>query len=370
MPPIDRRRFIVAGAGASLAASAGSLASPPATTPARAPAAAPSRRPGAAGPVAIASGNGVRTVQRAVERMKAGTPTLDAIVEGVGIVEADPSDLTVGYGGLPNEDGVVELDASVMDGPMHRAGAVASLRDVRHPAAVALRVLRDTDHVMLVGEGARRFALAHGFEAEDLLTDEAREAWLKWKRNLNPNDDWLDDDQRLAAGATPGSRGDRADAGPPDVPFTHGTLHCSAIDGSGAMAACTTTSGLSWKIPGRVGDSPIIGAGMYCLNEVGSAGATGRGEAVIQSCGAFQIVRHMDDGLEPTEACLALLKWIVDHTHRVDLLDDRGRPRFNVTTYALRRDGAFGSASIRAGASFAFHDGERSGRARSAALYD
>src|SRR5207249_1672844 len=142
-----------------------------------------------------------------------------------------------------------------------------------------------------------------------------------------------------------------------EIPFTTGTIHCSAVDANGDIAACTSTSGLSWKIPGRIGDSPIVGAGMFCENSIGSAGATGRGEAVIQACGAFQIVQHMANGLSPTDACLKVLQWIADHTRQAYLLDDKGRPNFGVTLYAVRKDGTYGSAAFTKGVKFAVHDG-------------
>ncbi|MCP3906163.1 MAG: N(4)-(beta-N-acetylglucosaminyl)-L-asparaginase [Planctomycetes bacterium] len=302
---------------------------------------------GRRGPIAISSANTLAAVARAVEVLGDGGDPADAVVAGVTLVENDPNDMSVGLGGLPNEDGVVQLDASVMHGPTHKAGAVAGLEDVRNAAQVALLVLRRTDHVMLVGRGAKKFALRHGFTEENLLTDKAREAWLRWKRNLNPNDDWLDDDQRLD--------GPERDAAP--IPHTHGTIHCAALDAGGDLAACTTTSGLSYKIDGRVGDSPIVGAGMFVDNEVGAAGATGRGESLIQSAGAARIVQRMADGDDPTAACLHCLKWIADHTKRRSLLNDRGEPNFGCVVYALRKDGAYGSASMHKGYRFAVHDG-------------
>ena len=300
----------------------------------------------------ISSGNGMAAVSRAMELLRGGSDPLEAVVAGVTLVEDDPDDMSVGYGGLPNERGVVELDASVMHGPTHKAGSVAALRNIRNPAQVALAVLKRTDHVMLVGEGALEFARAHGFTEQNLLTDRARRAWLRWKENLNPRDDWLDTDQHIKPGGAGGSD---------DVPFTDGTIHVSAVDARGDLGACTSTSGLSYKLPGRVGDSPIVGAGMFADNAVGSAGATGRGESVIQSAGAFQVVAHMGEGLDPTEACLKVLKWIADHTKRHDLRNARGEPNFNVIMYALRKDGAYGSAAMRKGRSFVVHDGTRAG---------
>lgn len=359
MNHIDRRSFLASSAAASI----------PVLLPLSAcRAQAPPGRTGRGGPVAVSSANGLRAVTRAVEEMKAGTDPVDAVVAGVAIVEDDPDDMSVGYGGLPNEDGIVQLDSSVMHGPSHKAGAVAAIQNIRNPAQVALRVLRDTDHVMLVGEGALKFARACGFKEENLLTDEAREAWLKWKRNLNPDDDWLDDEQNVDRDAR------QATAERLGVPWSYGTIHCAAVDGSGDIGACTTTSGLSYKIPGRVGDSPIIGAGMFVDNAVGAAGATGRGEAVIQSCGAFQIVRHMADGDEPAEACLKVLRWIADHTKRRMLLNSKGEPNFGVRFYAVRKDGLYGSAAMHRGeepyANFAVHDGRGAHHEDCAFLYE
>jgi N4-(beta-N-acetylglucosaminyl)-L-asparaginase len=319
------------------------------------------------GPVLICSGNGLPATAKAMELMTAGTYILDAIVEGIKIVENDPNDMSVGYGGLPNEEGVVQLDASVMDGPTHRAGSVGAIENIKNPAAVALLVMRRTDHAMLVGPGALKFALRMGFQEENLLTDRAREEWLKWRANLNPNDKWLDDGQVLKPGAVPG--GNPTPSAMADVKHTWGTIHCSGVDTKGNVAACTSTSGLSWKLPGRLGDSPIIGAGMYCDNDIGSAGATGRGESVIQVCGSFAIVELMGRGLTPTEACLTVAKRMADKTKEKRLLDGKGRPNFNVTLYATRKDGAYGCANLLPGGNFVVHDGKENRQLRPPALF-
>lgn len=328
------------------------------------------------GPVIISSGNGLRSTSLAMELVNSGTNLLDAIVAGIKIVEDDPNDMSVGYGGLPNEEGVVELDASIMDGPLHRAGSVGALQNIKNPAAVALQVLRRTDHVMLVGEGALKFARAMGFKEENLLTEAAREAWLRWKANLNKGDKWLDDDQVIKARETTRQQGaatphDAAPGGPilPDspIPFTTGTIHVSGVTRAGDIGCCTSTSGLSYKMPGRLGDSPLVGAGMYCDNSVGSAGATGRGEAVIQVCGAFSIVQHMESGMTPTEACLAVARRLADRTREKRLLNDKGHPAFDVTFYAIRKDGAYGSASLHQGGKFAVSD-ERGNRIEESAF--
>ncbi|NNF44074.1 MAG: N(4)-(beta-N-acetylglucosaminyl)-L-asparaginase [Phycisphaerales bacterium] len=349
-PRVDRRHFIAASGAAALTAA----------LPRPADAARPQVR---GGPVVISSGNGLVAVARALAQLNDGVDPAAAVVHGVAAVEDDPRDMSVGLGGLPNEQGVVQLDASVMHGPTHKAGAVAGLENVRNAAAVALEVLRRTDHVLLVGAGALAFARACGFEEENLLTERARQAWLKWKGNLNPDDDWLDDDQLVTP--APDSR---AHAGP--TPHTHGTIHCAALNDQGDLGACTTTSGLSYKIPGRVGDSPIIGAGMYVENDIGAAGATGRGESVIQSCGAFQIVQHMGRGDHPTAACLKVLEWIARHTRRPALLNDRGQPNFGCTMYAVRKDGAYGSATMRGrNVQFAVADAAGARKEECAVLY-
>ncbi|MBL1216865.1 MAG: asparaginase [Planctomycetes bacterium] len=307
------------------------------------------------GACAVASGNGRHAVTRALDLIHQGADPADAVVAGVNLVESDPSDMSVGYGGLPNEDGVVELDSSVMHGPTHKAGAVAALRNIMNPASVALKVLRTTDHVMLVGEGALRFARAHGFEEMNLLTPEAREVWLKWKSNLNPNDDWLDESQRDALS---GETVDDERIGMDHLlQFTYGTINCCAVTDAGDVAGVTTTSGLSFKIPGRVGDSPIIGAGLFVDNEIGAAGATGRGEAVIQNCSSYAAVQAMKDGKDPTAACLEALQRIVDNTKQKRLRGPDGRPSFNVSMYAVRKDGAYGSASIWGPTRFAVNTG-------------
>lgn len=326
------------------------------------------------GKVIVSSANGLTATARAMELFTSGTPLLDALVAGVKLVEDDPNDDSVGYGGLPNEEGVVELDASVMDGRWHRAGSVGAIQKIKNPAAVALQVMRRTDHVMLVGEGALKFAKEMGFKEEDLLTEHSRQEWLKWKANLNKDDWWLNDDQQIKAEPGPtGRHSHRLDDGesPSGVRYTTGTIHCSGVTAEGGdLAAVTSTSGLSWKLPGRLGDSPIVGAGMYCDNAIGSAGATGRGESVIQVCGAFSIVQHMEAGMTPTEACLAVLKRMVDRTKIKRLLDDKGRPLFSVKVYAVRKDGAYGSASIWNEGQVAVNDGNGNRLEQAAFLFE
>ena len=315
---------------------------------------------GGSGPIVIASANGLQAIARAMEMIKGGSDALDAVVACVNIVEDDPNDTSVGYGGLPNEEGVVELDAAVMHGPTHRAGAVAAIRNIKNPSRVAKLVMERTDHVLLVGGGALQFAKAHGFREEDLLTDQSRNEWLKWKENLSREDDWLpphtESDGNIGAAFEPF--------------FRHtGTIHCSAIDQKGNMSCVTTTSGLAFKIPGRVGDSPIIGAGLYVDNEVGAAGSTGRGEANLVNCSSMMVVELMRRGKSPEEACLEVCKRIVDHNKMARLKDKDGRPNFDVKFFALDKKGTHASASIYSGAEYAVHDGISAGKLASAYLF-
>ena len=297
--------------------------------------------------VAVASVNGLGAVRLAVERMAAGSGPVDAAVAGVGLVEADPDDLGVGYGGLPNEDGVVQLDAAVMDGTTMRAGAVAALENFMHPAQVALTVMRRTTRILLAGPGAARFARAHGFAEENLLTERSRKVWRHWKDTLAGKDDWLPDPRVTD---DPDIRwfidryGDRYFR-------PEGTIHLSARGADGALGCCTTTSGLFFKIPGRVGDSPLVGCGLYCDGEVGSAGATGHGESCIINAGAHTIVEFMRQGKTPEQACLATLERVVRTTREDWLKDDRGRPRNNLVLYAVNRAGEVGSAAMWSGKS-------------------
>ena len=305
------------------------------------------RAEGATRPVAVASANGLQAARRAVERMAAGAAPVDAAVDGVAIVEADPEDLTVGFGGLPNADGVVQLDACCMDGPTMRAGAVAALEGCRHPARVALELMRRTTRVLLVGDGAARFARSIGFPEENLLTERARKIWLYWKANMSDRDDWVE---------FPGQVDD------PDVAWyiekygairPTGTINLCAVDAAGNVGGTTSTSGLAFKMPGRVGDSPVIGAGLYVDNEVGAAGSTGRGESVIEVAGAHTAVELMRGGASPTDACLGALRRIVNATRVTALLDERGRPNFDVKFYAVNRAGEAGSAAMWSGGKFA-----------------
>ncbi len=291
----------------------------------------------AEGPVVISSRNGLRAVERAMELVRDGRDALDAVVGGVNIVEADPEDMTVGYGGLPNMLGVVELDASVMHGPTARYGAVGALRGIKHPSLVAKTVLERTDHCLLVGEGAADFARMHGFPEEDLLTDAARRMWVEWRENMSTGDDFLPPHRAETTGIGALVR---------EIRRHYGTIHCSAIDLNGNISGVTTTSGLAFKIPGRIGDSPIAGAGLFVDNEVGAAGSTGRGEANLENLTSYFIVERMRAGDTPEEACIAACRRIAERTILARLKDETGRPDFNVSFYALRRDGMVGGAAL------------------------
>ena len=327
----------------------------------------------AAPPIVVSSANGIRGVAKAYDMItRQNADTLDAIIAGVNIQELDPEDQSVGLGGLPNEDGVVQLDASCMHGPTRRAGAVGALEDIATASNVAKAVMDYTDHVMLVGAGAKKFALQMGFKEQNLLTEKSRQDWLQWKRCLNPDDNWLDareegsgkgeaqgksEPKPALARTLPASRFPLPAISydhPLHVKFTTGTINMNAVNARGDISSVTTTSGRSWKIPGRVGDSPIIGAGQYCDNTVGAAGSTGRGEANIKVCGAFLIVEFMRQGLSPEQACLRCIDRVIAMTET--RLLDNGRPLFDLEFYALAKDGRFGGASAYEGAKMAVAD--------------
>jgi len=335
---LTRRRFLLSSAALAAIAARRSTAHAQAKAP-----------PGGPRPVAVSSANGLAAVARAVELMQKGSDPLDAAIAGVNIVEDDPNDMTVGYGAIPNEEGVVQLDASVYHGPSGSAGAVAALEGVKNPSKVAKLLIEHTDHVLLVGAGARKFADALGFAHENLLTEKARKVWLYWKENLSTKDKWIEPD---AEHLDPDVREFMQKYGSDEFrdPRTHGTIHLSACDAKGDLAGCTTTSGLFFKMPGRVGDSPIIGAGCFTDNAVGSAGSTGRGEANILVAGGHTAVEMMRRGMHPKDACLEVLRRIAQSTKAKRLLDGKGRPAFGIKFYAVNKAGAYGGASMWGGA--------------------
>jgi N4-(beta-N-acetylglucosaminyl)-L-asparaginase len=320
-------------------------------------------------PIIISSANGVNALGRGMDILKKGGDTLDAVVAAVTVVEDDPNDDSVGYGGLPNEEGEVELDASVMHGPTHRAGSVASVRRIKNVARLAKTVMERTNHVMIVGDGARRFAVDEGFEEMNLLTEHSRKIWLAWKAsssfNWRPGIDspeWKEkmssifkntpEDQALMVYAQ------RVIAHPPT-----GTIPCMAVNQKGDISATTTTSGLAWKIPGRVGDSPIIGAGCCVDNEVGAAGSTGKGEENIKISGGHTIIEMMRKGMSPTDACMEAMARIARNYNN----DKKKLATFHIFFYALNKDGVHGAASLWNNAyskghraTYAVHDGTES----------
>ena len=329
-------------------------------------------------PVLVAAGNAFAYLDRGYELLARGEDTLEAAIAVVRGPEDDPDDDSVGLGGLPNEDGVVELDASCMHGPTRRAGAVGAVQDIKNVSLLAREVMLHTGHVMLVGEGAKRFAVARGFPLENLLTDASRKVWLLWKE---AHSDWWGPGvaspewrARLDAHAEASEVLRRLEhiAAELDIPQERrhaavqrvlspptGTTHCSTLAANGDMSGCTTTSGLAWKIPGRLGDSPVIGAGCYTDQEVGSAGATGSGEENIKIAGTHTIIENMRKGMTPLEAGLEALHRIV---HRYD--GERERLRYiDMTYYILRKDGAYAGVSLWTGYepgrphTIAVHDG-------------
>jgi N4-(beta-N-acetylglucosaminyl)-L-asparaginase len=339
---ISRRRFLQQGAAAGLLG-AGPLSFPPG---------APWIRRSAVEPVVVGSMNGnwyrnggrETCVELAYRLMTEGRDVLDALVAGVNILELDPEEDSVGYGGLPNGDGVVQLDACCMHGPRRRAGGVAALEGVRTPSNVAQRVMNHTDHHLLVGGGARTFARNLGFTVEDdLNTEHSRRAWLEWKRRSDPRH-YLDPNRRADA--------DRRilDSlfleGLLHSRVAHGTINCNGINAKGEICGVTTTSGLAWKIPGRVGDSPILGAGLYVDGAVGAAGSTGRGEANLYNLSSFLIVENLRRGMHPKDAGLEALKRVRANTVERRLRRANGDPNFSLSFYVLNARGEHAGVSM------------------------
>jgi isoaspartyl peptidase/L-asparaginase-like protein (Ntn-hydrolase superfamily) len=257
---------------------------------------------------------GLELVTSAQKVLASKKPLLDALEAGVNVVENDPNVRTVGYGGMPNEDGVVQLDAAIMDGRTHRAGAVAAIEGIKNPISVARKVMERTEHVLLVGAGANAFAKKCGFVEQDLLTAESRAAWQKAKASY-----WKKQ--------------------PADH---HDTVCCIGIDAHGDLATAVSTSGLPWKLAGRVGDSPIIGAGSYVDNEVGGACATGVGELTLRTCASFAVVERMRAGADPNAACTAVLNQILRIAPEV-----RTNTTMQLAFIAMNKRGQVGAAVYR-----------------------
>ncbi len=344
--------------------------------------------------ILICSGNGFNYLDDGFEILRKGGDTLDAALRVVRGPEDDPNDDSVGLGGLPNEEGVVELDSCCMHGPTRRAGAVGGVRNIKNVSLVAKAVMEHTGHVMLVGEGAERFAVAQGFPRENLLTEHSRKIWLLWKETHSDwwgpglaSPDWKKrmkpaqhaDDFRMrvermqevaeSVGIEPELRlaAIRKVLFPPT-----GTIHCSALNETGELSGTTTTSGLAWKLPGRCGDSPIIGAGCYTDQDVGSAGGTGSGEENIKVAGAHTIVENMRHGMSPHDACVEALKRIVRNYN-----SDMDRLRFmDMTYYALHKDGVYAGVSLWTGYDpdtphrIAVHDGGAKRNEKTVSLYE
>jgi len=344
MRDVNRRDFMTATAVAGLAAASRPLAA--------------SEGPvimtqSAFRPVVISSTNGFRfknggtktCIETAFDKIVHGDDVLDAVIAGVNIVELDPLDDSVGYGGLPNADGIVQLDSCCMDGPRKRAGGVGALEGVKTPSLVARAVLEHTDNHLLVGAGAQQFARAMGFEIlPDLNTKNSRDKWLLWKQQTDPLH-YIKDPAERAAAEQKVIR-DMVAAGLINENHLHGTINCNAVNAKGDVCGVTTTSGLAWKIPGRVGDSPILGAGLYVDNEIGAAGSTGRGEANLYNLCPFLIVEEMRRGAHPKDAGMIALKRIQANTVEKRLLNSRGLPNFAISFYILNKRGEYAGVTM------------------------
>src|SRR6202171_6212388 len=342
---MNRRRFVYSGAAAGL-----SVAVAPRALFAQAPTIMNSK---SIKPVVIASANGNKfrnggettCVQKAFQMMtQGGADVLDALIAGVNIVELDPLDTSVGYGGLPNADGIVQLDSCCMHGPKKRAGGVAAIEGVRTPSLVAKAVMEQTDHHLIVGPGAQNFARGLGFKIEDdLNTEESRKLWLEWKRRIDPSH-YLDPQKRAEAGRRVMMQ--MVAEGLIDRQHIYGTINCNGINAKGEICGVTTTSGLAWKIPGRVGDSPILGAGLYVDGEIGAAGSTGRGEANLYNLCSYLIVENMRRGMHPKDAGLEACKRIKANTVEKRLLNSKGNPNFGINFYIVNAKGEYAGVSM------------------------
>ena len=345
---MNRREFVLGTAAAAVTATQAGAGPSSGSLPSQAPAV----RTSGARPVVIASANGHEhknggsqtCVERAFEMLTKGSDVLDAVIAGVNIVELDPEDTSVGYGGLPNAEGVVQLDACCMHGPRRRAGGVACLEGVRTPSLVAQKVMELTDHHLIVGGDAQRFARSVGFKIEDdLNTERSRAAWIEWKRRTDPLH-YLDPARREQALQRIGR--EMVADGFVHADHVYGTINCNAVNARGDVCGVTTTSGLAWKIPGRVGDSPILGAGLYVDGSVGAAGSTGRGEANLYGLSSFLAVEELRRGRSPKDAGLEALRRIKANTVEKRLLKENGDPNFNISFYVLTVAGQYAGVSM------------------------
>jgi N4-(beta-N-acetylglucosaminyl)-L-asparaginase len=363
---MNRREFVTASAGAGMLAAKVKVFGQ-----------APAVKTGFK-PIVISAGNGNRSqdkdgltcVAKAFKMITGGSDVLDAVIAGVNIVELDPEDSSVGYGGLPNANGVVQLDSCVMHGPKRIGGCVASIEGVRTPSLVAQKVMEETDHVLLVGKGAQDFARMMGFTIEDdLNTPKSRAAWLEWKRRTDPLHYIPPKDRGNPGGGGANAMRQRQEIGLRatmqmaaegliDPEHIWGTINCNGVNSKGEVCGVTTTSGLSFKIPGRVGDSPILGAGLYVDGEFGAAGSTGRGELNLISLASFICVDELRRGKTPKDAGMAAIKRIKEMVIQKRLLDDKGEPNSQVSInfYVLNRKGEFAGVTLRGRANFAVCD--------------
>jgi N4-(beta-N-acetylglucosaminyl)-L-asparaginase len=340
---IDRRTFVRTGLAAGLASAAPKALfgrSPTVITPQTIKPVVISDSSG----INFKNGGPVNCVEKAFEMITSGADVLDAVIAGVNIPELDPEESGVGYGGLPNEDGVVQLDSCCMHGPKKRAGGVAAIEGVRTPSLVAKAVMDYTDHHLLVGKGAQHFARNLGFKIEDdLNTEKSRKLWLEWKRRIDPGH-YLDPKKRAEAGYRAGL--EMLAEVLIDENHFWGTVNCDGINPKGEICGVTTTSGLAWKIAGRTGDSPILGAGLYVDNDVGAAGSTGRGEANLYNLTCFLIVENMRRGMHPKDAGMEGLKRIKANTVEKRLLNSRGEPAFNIRFFILNAKGELAGVTM------------------------
>ena len=314
-------------------------------------------------PVIISSANGhtfknggAKTcVETAWEKMTAGEDLLDALIAGVNIVELDPLEDSVGYGGLPNADGVVQLDASVMHGPKKKAGAVGASENVKTPSLVAKAVMEHTDHLLLVGKDVTTFARNMGFEiVPDLNTPNSRKKWLTWKSEVEKLHYIKGTEERAEAIRQITLK--MAKAGLINENHIYGTINCNGVNAKGDVCGVTTTSGMAWKSPGRLGDSPILGAGLYVDNDYGAAGSTGRGEANLYGLCSFLIVDEMRRGARPKDAGMTALKRIQANTVEKRLLNSRGTPNFDINFYVINKKGEYAAVSMYGTPDFAVCD--------------
>lgn len=343
MPKVNRRDFIATTAAAGVVAAA----KPFATSGPEVIVQQNSR------PVVVASDNGNRyknggtktCVQTAFELMTSGSDVLDALIAGVNIVELDPLDTSVGYGGLPNADGVVQLDSCCMHGPRKKAGGVGAIEGVKTPSLVAKAVMEHTDNHLIVGKDATTFARNLGFEIfPDLNTPTSRKAWLEWKKQTDAIHYIKEPVARAAAERAVIAR--MVADGFINENHVWGTINCNGVNATGDVCGVTTTSGLAWKIPGRLGDSPVLGAGLYVDNEIGAAGSTGRGEANLYNLCSFLIIDEMRRGAGPKDAGMTALKRIQRNTIDTRLLNDRGLPNFNINFYIINKRGEYAGVTM------------------------